>query len=85
MCIRDSNLHRASILAKRLRYGVEALRSVLPKRRAQRWHRQGARLQSAIGAERDLQQAMRIAKGLKAHPTLLKFLHAVDLGRNHPR
>ena len=82
---KPDNLHRARILAKRLRYGVEALRSVLPKRRAQRWHRQGARLQSAIGAERDLQQAMRIAKGLKAHPTLLKFLHAVDLGRNHPR
>jgi CHAD domain-containing protein len=79
------NLHRARILAKRLRYGVEALRSVLPKRRAQQWHRKAASLQSTIGAERDLQQALRIAKRLKAHPTLLKFLQAVALGRNHPR
>lgn len=82
---KPDKLHRARILAKRLRYGVEALRTVLPKRRAQRWHRQATRLQSSIGAQRDLQQALRIAKRLKAHPTLLKFLHAVVLGRNHLR
>jgi inorganic triphosphatase YgiF len=82
---KPDNLHRARILAKRLRYGVEALQTVLPKRRAQQWHRKAARLQSTIGAERDLQQALRMAKRLKAHPTLLKFLHAVALGRNDPR
>jgi inorganic triphosphatase YgiF len=78
------NLHRARILAKRLRYAVDALRPVLPKRRARQWHRQSAQLQSAIGAERDLRQAIVIAKRLKAHSTMLKFLRAVALGRNHP-
>jgi CHAD domain-containing protein len=82
---KPDNLHRARILAKRLRYGVEALRTVLPKRRAQQWHRKAARLQSTIGAGRDLQQALRMAKRLKAHATLLEFLHAVALGRNYPR
>ena len=79
------HLHRTRILAKRLRYGAETLRTVLPKRRAQQWNRQAAHLQNAMGAERDLQQALRLAKRLKAHATLLAFLHAVALGRNHPR
>jgi inorganic triphosphatase YgiF len=82
---KPENLHHARILAKRLRYGVEAVRTVLPKRRAQHWYRHAAHLQSSIGAARDLQQALGIAKRLKAHSTLLKFLHAVDLRRNHPR
>jgi len=77
--------HRTRIIAKRLRYGVEALRVVLPKRRAQQWHRQASHLQNAMGAERDLQQALRLAKRLKAHATLQAFLRAVALGRNHAR
>ena len=84
MTPKPDNLHRARILAKRLRYGVEALRPVLPQRRARQWHRQSAQLQSSIGAERDLLQAIGIAKRLKAHSTMLKFLRAVALGRNHP-
>jgi CHAD domain-containing protein len=83
--VKPDHLHRTRILAKRLRYGVETLRDVLPKRRAQRWHRQAAHLQNAMGAERDLQQALRLAKRLKAHATLLAFLRAVAFGRNHPR
>ena len=31
-------MHRVRILAKRLRYASEALREVLPTRRANRWH-----------------------------------------------
>jgi inorganic triphosphatase YgiF len=84
MMPKPDNLHRARILAKRLRYGVEALRPVLPQRRARQWHRQSAQLQSSIGAERDLLQAIGIAKRLKAHSTMLKFLQAVALERNHP-
>jgi CHAD domain-containing protein len=82
---KSDHLHRTRILAKRLRYGVETLRAVLPKKRAQQWHRRAALLQNAMGAERDLQQALRLAKRLKAHATLLVFLRAVALGRNHPR
>ena len=77
--------HRTRIIAKRLRYGVETLRAMLPKRRGQQWLRQASHLQNAMGAERDLQQALRLAKRLKAHTTLLAFLRAVALGRNHPR
>jgi inorganic triphosphatase YgiF len=80
-----ANLHRARLLAKRLRYSVEAFRSVLPKRRAQRWHRQANHLQSTIGSERDLQQALAIARHLKAHSSVLKFLNVVSLGRHHAR
>jgi inorganic triphosphatase YgiF len=81
---KPDNLHHARLLAKRLRYGVEALRAVLPKRCAQRWRQQAARLQGSIGADRDLQHALRLAKRLKAHSTLLTFLRAVALGRRRP-
>ena len=81
---KPDHLHRTRILAKRMRYGVETLRAVLPKRHAQQWHRQSAHLQNTMGAERDLRQALVLAKRLKAHATLLAFLRAVALGRNHP-
>jgi inorganic triphosphatase YgiF len=81
---KPDNLHQTRIVAKRLRYGVEALRAVLPKRCAQRWQRQATRLQGSMGAERDLRQALRIAGNLNAHPTLLTFLRAVARGRKHP-
>ena len=82
---KPDNLHRARILAKRQRYGVEALRTLLPKRRAQQWYRQATRLQSSIGADRDLRQALNMAKRLRAHSKLLQFLQTVSLGRKHPR
>jgi inorganic triphosphatase YgiF len=82
---KPDHLHRTRILAKRMRYGVETLRAILPKRHAQKWHRQSAHLQNTMGAERDLQQALILAKRLKAHASLLAFLRAVALGRNHPR
>jgi inorganic triphosphatase YgiF len=81
---KPNNLHRARLLAKRLRYGVETLRTVLPKRHAQRWQRQAANLQNTMGAERDLRQALALARRLKAHSSLLDFLRAVAVGRNRP-
>jgi CHAD domain-containing protein len=82
---KPDNLHRARILAKRQRYGVETLGALLPKRRAQQWYRQATRLQSSIGADRDLRQALHMAKRLGAHSKLLQFLQTVSLGRKHPR
>ena len=73
---KPASRHRARILAKRLRYGTDALRSLLPKLRAQQWLRQASQLQSTLGAERDRLHALTIARELKAHDSLLKFLRA---------
>ena len=66
--------HRARILAKRLRYGIEALRPLLSARRFKAWHQQALALQTDIGAQRDRQQALRIAEQLGADGGLLEFL-----------
>ena len=66
--------HRARILAKRLRYGIEALRPLLSARRFKAWHQQALALQTDIGAQRDRQQALRIAEQLGADAGLLGYL-----------
>lgn len=76
-----ADLHSARILAKRVRYGVEALQSVLPHRRAQHWLRQSAHLQGALGGQRDLERAVDIATRLQAHADLLQFLQTVAARR----
>jgi CHAD domain-containing protein len=73
--------HRARLLAKRLRYGIEALRPLLPKRRAKHWHLQASRLQDDMGSARDVQQAWAIATRLKLTPSLLDFLRGVAVGK----
>ncbi len=70
--------HRARILSKRLRYSIEALRPLLPKRRAHRWYQWAAQVQGDMGAERDLQQALEIAARLQAHEGLQEFLRGVQ-------
>jgi inorganic triphosphatase YgiF len=66
--------HRLRILSKRLRYGVESLRSLLPKKRAQHWHQLAVRTQTRIGLERDRQQAVHIAERLHAAEGIVAFL-----------
>jgi inorganic triphosphatase YgiF len=46
--------HRTRILSKRLRYAVEALRSILPSRQVKIWYHLALRLQTEIGVNRDL-------------------------------
>lgn len=70
--------HRARILSKRLRYSIEALRPLLPKRRAQRWYQWAAQVQGDMGAQRDLRQALEIAARLQAHEGLQEFLRGVQ-------
>ena len=69
--------HRTRILAKRLRYGIEALAPLLPKRRSHHWYQQALQVQSDIGTKRDVQRALEIAVRLKAHDGLLEFLRGV--------
>jgi CHAD domain-containing protein len=66
--------HRARILAKRLRYGVEALGFLLPARRSRRWRQQAAGVQTKLGDERDLLQAHALAASVAADDDILQFL-----------
>ena len=72
--------HRVRILAKRLRYGVLALRTLLPERRARRWQEQAAGMQTAIGVARDVIQAAVIASRLGSDPEMAAFLRGVAVG-----
>jgi len=76
--------HRARILSKRLRYGIEALRALLPKRQAQRWLEQATALQTRMGASRDMVQAGLLVARLGADRGLVDFLRGVAVGQQRP-
>lgn len=73
--------HRVRIFAKRLRYGIEALRPLLPKKRAQRWYQRATDLQTRLGATRDLMRASTLATTLQANRRLAAFLRGLAVGR----
>lgn len=81
---KPDSLHRVRILAKRLRYGIEALRPLLPKRRTKRWYQQATRLQTRLGAARDVMQAGALAAKLEADRGLVEFLRGVAVGQTRP-
>lgn len=70
--------HRSRILAKRLRYSIEALRPLLPQQRTQYWYQHATQLQNAIGFARDVQQALNIATQLNAGSGLREFLRGAQ-------
>ncbi|MDO8768884.1 MAG: CHAD domain-containing protein [Burkholderiaceae bacterium] len=74
--------HRARILAKRMRYGIEALRSLLPRKRTQRWYEQATSLQTSIGATRDVVQASVLVAMLDVDRSLVEFLRGVAVGQD---
>lgn len=78
-------LHRVRILAKRMRYGVEALRTLLPRRRRQHWYQQATRLQTSIGATRDVVQACGLLARLEVDRGLVEFLRGVAYGQSGHR
>jgi inorganic triphosphatase YgiF len=73
--------HRARILAKRLRYGIEALRPLLPKRCRQRWYSNAVELQAYIGSERDMIQACTLVAKLDVDHGLQEFFRGLLSGR----
>ena len=73
--------HRARIIAKRLRYSIEALQPLLPKKRSQRWHEQATELQLGIGAARDVSLTISLVAKLEMEPSVLDFLRGVAVGR----
>lgn len=72
--------HRIRIMAKRLRYGTEALQAVLPKRRAQRWIQKSTRLQTVLGFTRDTIRAAELVAEANTDPRLVEFLRGVAAG-----
>jgi inorganic triphosphatase YgiF len=52
--------HRTRILAKQLRYNVEALAPLLPAKKAKIWHKAATRVQVEIGASRDIFRTIEI-------------------------
>ena len=73
--------HRVRILAKRMRYSIEAMHGLLPNKRADRWLQQATTLQSQMGAARDLGNALRLVARLGLEPGLTEFLRGVGVGR----
>jgi len=72
--------HRVRIHAKRLRYGVNALRDLLPERIADFCNEKAAILQTNIGAKRDLLQASVLVATLASNPGLVDYLRGVVIG-----
>jgi CHAD domain-containing protein len=72
--------HRARILAKRLRYGIEALRPLLPTHQTKRWCAQATNLQMSIGSMRDVMQAGVLAAKAEADSGIVEFLRGVAVG-----
>jgi inorganic triphosphatase YgiF len=75
--------HRARMLAKGLRYGVESTQSVLPNRIAKRWLKKAAALQGSIGLSRDFQRLHQFAAELGADAGLVEFLRGYGSGIGH--
>ena len=73
--------HRARILAKRMRYSLEALAPLLKQRHARRWQQQALALQTSLGSSRDMQQAAALAAKLEAAPGLSEFLRGFAAGQ----
>jgi inorganic triphosphatase YgiF len=76
--------HRARILAKRLRYCVEAVRPLLPKKEAKLLLKHATQVQTRIGQQRDLVQACALLSELDLDPGLAEFLRGVAAGREAP-
>jgi len=72
--------HRVRILAKRLRYGVEALRALLPKALADACSAQATQLQDTLGFSRDVAQASALVAEHGLHPDIQAFLQGVVAG-----
>ena len=72
--------HRARILAKRTRYGIEALKPLLSQQRTKRWYRQATDLQTNIGMARDVVQANLLVVKVQVDHELAEFLRGVAVG-----
>jgi CHAD domain-containing protein len=70
--------HHVRLVAKRLRYSIEAVQSVLPRKRAQQWRVQALHLQAKIGSSRDVARAAELVASLPVDKGLVGFLRGVS-------
>ncbi len=75
------SLHEVRIQAKRIRYGIDALRGVLPSRMARKWHRQALDLQRGIGTDRDIDMAIELLGQIEAPVDIVALLRGFAAGR----
>ncbi len=73
--------HRVRILAKRMRYNLDALSSLLPTKQAQRWREQALQLQTSLGTARDAMQAAALIVELGLDRGLAEFLRGLATGQ----
>lgn len=76
----EDNAHQIRLLAKRLRYNVESLHALLPKKLRNAEHQQALQLQARIGAQRDVAQALKLLTRLDTAPELLAFMQGYCQG-----
>lgn len=76
--------HEARLLAKRTRYCLEAMQSLLPKSRTREWIKEATEVQTRIGAERDLMVLTELLGPLGADRAILGFLRGVAAARITP-
>ena len=72
--------HRVRILAKHLRYGIEALDGLWHKPWAAAWQQQALALQDQLGARRDRVRAIELLDTIGMDPTVIAFLRGVVAG-----
>ena len=81
----EAQQHRARLLAKRARYGVETLHDLLPEKKSGRWVREASQVQAHLGAERDLLRAIALLQQGGETGGLLDFLRGVAAANSHGR
>jgi len=78
-------VHRARIQAKRTRYAAEMLRDLLPARLSKTLTRAATEVQTRLGDDRDLQQAVRLLEELQVDPALEQFMRGVLAAESRQR
>ena len=77
--------HRVRIIIKRIRYSIEMLQTLLPKRRSDKWLRKARKLQLNIGTVRDAMQASILLSKLDVEPQIVEFVHGFAVGKQGVR
>jgi inorganic triphosphatase YgiF len=75
-------IHRSRLQAKRARYAAEMLGDVLPPETGSKLARKATAVQTRVGVDRDLQQAITLLQSLNADASLIAFLQGVLTGRS---
>ena len=73
--------HRVRIIIKRIRYSIEMLQTLLPKRRSDKWLRKARQQQLNSGAVRDTMQASTLLSKLDVEPQIVEFVRGFAIGK----